>query len=327
MAHQKYIYNKKTLRYEKYQKPLSSRIGMGLLAILVVLASGYGIQLLMGEHFPTAKEKSLGLEMQQMGYKYTLLNDKLDVMSSILSKVKTRDAEVHRVMFGMDPIDDGLWEGGIGGHDGMQDITDYGESTNLLKSTQQKIENLQHQLAVQSRSLDTLFNLASDKEKMLASMPSIKPVQEDKLKQKMRFMSGYGWRIHPIHKVKRMHNGLDFSAPEGTPVQAPGDGRVKMVKNKRTGYGKHIVIDHGYGYTTLYAHLNEIKVRQGQQVKRGQIIATIGNTGTSTASHLHYEVRYKGRATNPIHYCMDGLTPEEYAQLVEKASTENQSFD
>ena len=176
-------------------------------------------------------------------------------------------------------------------------------------------------------SLDTLSQIAHIHEDRLASIPSIKPIQEDKLKRKVRHLSGYGMRIHPVHKVKKMHKGIDFTAPKGTAIQATGNGVVKKVEKKRTGYGTSILIDHGYGFSTLYGHLNEVSVKKGQQVKKGEVIGKVGSTGTSTAPHCHYEVRINDVAVNPIDYCLDGLSPEEYQLLVRMAHEENHSFD
>ena len=162
---------------------------------------------------------------------------------------------------------------------------------------------------------------------MIASIPSIKPVRIDLLNKNLNAMSGFGIRLHPVHKVDRMHTGIDFTAPSGTPIQATGDGVVIKADYGRVGYGNHVIIDHGYGYSTLYGHMMKIKVKEGQEVKKGQTIGLVGNTGTSTAPHLHYEVRQKGNPVDPIIYCMDDLTPDEYQSLVERAKLENQSFD
>ena len=183
------------------------------------------------------------------------------------------------------------------------------------------------QLAIQSKSLDTIYNLAQDRETMFASIPSIKPVREDKLSRKVKYLSGYGMRLHPIHKVRKMHYGVDFTAKQGTPIQATGNGKIERVENRKSGYGKNVIIDHGYGYKTLYAHMHTINVKKGEKVTKGQAIGTIGTTGTSTAPHLHYEVIYKGKKVNPIHYCMEGLTPDEYQDLVDASAAQNQSFD
>ena len=168
--------------------------------------------------------------------------------------------------------------------------------------------------------------MAEDKEKMLASIPSIKPVRSDKLNRGVKLLSGFGYRLHPIHKIRKMHQGIDFSAPRGTAIQATGDGVVEAVKYKKSGYGIHVIIDHGYGYKTLYGHMSKVDVQTGQKIKKGQKIGSVGSTGTSTAPHCHYEVHYKGKAVNPIDYVLDGLTPKEYQELVRLAELDNQSF-
>ena len=166
--------------------------------------------------------------------------------------------------------------------------------------------------------------MARDKEKMLAAIPAIQPVANKNLK---RMASGYGYRIHPIYKVRKMHWGTDFSAPTGTPIYATGDGKVTKYRRSRAGYGNHIIIDHGYGYQTLYAHMSKVDVRRGQKVKRGDIIGYIGSSGRSTAPHLHYEVIKDGRKINPVNYFFNDLSPEEYEMMLEFSSNSNQSFD
>jgi murein DD-endopeptidase MepM/ murein hydrolase activator NlpD len=166
--------------------------------------------------------------------------------------------------------------------------------------------------------------MARNKEKMLAAIPAIQPVANKNLK---KMASGYGYRIHPIYKVRKMHWGTDFSAPTGTPIYATGDGTVTTYKRSRSGYGRHIMIDHGFGYETLYAHMSKIEVRKGQRVKRGDIIGYIGSTGSSTAPHLHYEVIKDGRKINPINYFFNDLSPEEYEEMLIISSHSNQSFD
>ena len=215
----------------------------------------------------------------------------------------------------------------LGGHDQYENLTNYKNSGELILSTQKKADKLELQLVLQSKSLDTIVNMAKNREKMFASIPSIKPVRSDKLPRHLQLLSGFGMRPHPIHKVMKMHAGMDFTAPKGTPIQATGDGEVVRVKRDKVGYGKSVIIDHGYGYTTLYAHMQDIQVRVGEKVKKGQQIGTVGNSGTSTAPHCHYEVRKNGNAVDPINFCMDGLSPEEYQELVEMAATGNQSFD
>ena len=277
--------------------------------------------------FPSQKEKALQREIEQMKIKYESVNGQLDMMSKVLSNLQDRDASVHRMMFGMDPIDQSVWNGGIGGHESYRDLTKFQQSGELLVNTLEKADKLERQLVIQSLSLDTIQKMAERMNEMHSSLPAIKPVREDKLNRNVRSLSGFGMRIHPILKVRKMHTGLDFGAPRGTAVQVTGDGKVVEVTRDNSGYGLHIIVDHGFGYKTLYGHMEKADVKVGQKVTRGQHIGTIGNSGRSTAPHLHYEVIYKGQKVNPIHYVIDGLTLEEYSELVEKASASNVSFD
>ncbi len=327
MTKEKFIYNKQTLRYEKIVEPIRIKIFRVLGFFCAVVVAAFILISIAFTYFPSPKEKVLQRELSQMKDKYSLLNQEMVNMEKVISNIQERDANVHRLMFGMEPVDESLWRGGVGGHDPFGDITNFESSGDLLKQTQERMDMLKRQLAVQSTSLDTITSLAMDREKMLASIPSVKPVRSDKLKRNIRLLSGFGRRIDPFTKVGRMHKGIDFTAPLGTPIYATGDGKIVEVTYKRTGYGYHVVIDHGYGYKTLYAHMSKIEVKKGQAVKKGQQIGLVGSTGRSTAPHLHYEVRLNGKAINPMHYCLDKLTPEEYQILVEMAETPNQSFD
>jgi murein DD-endopeptidase MepM/ murein hydrolase activator NlpD len=197
------------------------------------------------------------------------------------------------------------------------------DSEELIANTFQRIDQLDRQLYIQTKSYDDLLELATDKSDMLASLPAIQPVSNKELR---RLASGFGMRVHPIYKVKMMHPGVDFSAPQGTPVYATGAGKVAVVKTSLSGYGKQVIIDHGFGYRTRYAHLQNFSVKQGQQVERGQAIGTVGSTGTSTAPHLHYEVFHDNERVNPIYYFYQDITAEEYEVLVQLASIENQSL-
>ena len=276
---------------------------------------------------PTPKEIAMEKELNTMQYQFSSISSDFDNMARQLEDLQTTDAEVHRIIFGIDPIDESVWDGGIGGHEENQYYSTIDNSETFITDTRKKIERLQYKLGIQKNSLDTIFNLAKQREEKLLSIPSIKPVQETKLKRQMRYLSGFGIRIHPVHKVKKFHKGIDFTAPRGTAIQATGNGKVVRVEKKKKGYGKNVIIDHGFGYTTLYAHMSEVLVEVGQKVTKGEKIGTVGSTGTSTAPHLHYEVRINDKPVNPIDYCMDGLSPEEYKELVLRASQINQSFD
>ncbi|MFK7932555.1 MAG: peptidoglycan DD-metalloendopeptidase family protein [Saprospiraceae bacterium] len=262
-----------------------------------------------------------------MKIQYSELDRQMHRATEVLDNLQDRDAHAHRMIFGMNPIDDNVWDGGVGGHDRYEDMRQYRNSGDLMASISQKMDKLNRQLVMQSQSLDTIQSLASEKEKMLASIPSIKPVRSDKLNRNIKLLSGFGRRIHPIHKVWKMHAGIDFSAPTGTAIQATGDGKVVRVEHKKSGYGTNVVVDHGYGYKTLYAHMSKVLVTKGQKVNKGQKIGLVGSTGTSTAPHCHYEIHHKGQKINPIHYCLDGLNPNEYQSMVDAAAMSNQSFD
>ncbi len=327
MSREKFVFNPNTLRYEKVHVSLRERFLYMLGFTSAVIISAMLLLFLAYNYFPSPKEKLLMNEIDNMKAHYSTVTDQLEFLSKIVDNVQDRDAQLHRTLLGIDPIDESIWNGGIGGHVQYEELKQYQHTGELLSSTLSKVDKLKRQINLQSISLDTLLTLAEKNEDRFASIPSIKPVREDKLKRNVKLLSGYGMRIHPIHKIRKMHAGIDFTAPTGTPIQATGNGRVIEVKRSKRGYGRHVKIDHGYGYETLYGHMASIDVKKGEKVVRGQQIGTVGSTGTSTAPHCHYEVRYQGKTIDPINYVLDGLTPAEYQELVEKASVINQSLD
>lgn len=327
MAREKFVYNTQTLRYEKVVEPLSKRLLRIASFVCAALVTAFLFTLVSHKYFPSPKEKQLMEVIDQQSLKISSLGEQFQLMGSSLQSIQDRDATAHRMIFGMEPIDQDVWDGGVGGHEKYTDLIDAGGSTEILKATLDRVEKLKWKMALQSRSLDTILMEAQRKEEMLASIPSIKPVRSDKLARDIKLLSGFGMRFHPIHKVRKMHAGIDFTAPRGTNILATGNGKVVKVERRRTGYGNSVVIDHGYGFKTLYGHMSTIDVVLGQEVTKGQRIGLVGSTGTSTAPHLHYEVILKGKKVNPIHYCMDGLTPEEYQEMAEAAGKVNQSFD
>lgn len=327
MAREKFIYNTQTLRYEKVVQPLSDKLLRAFSIFCVIVIGAIALTFISHKYYPSPKEKQLMREIDQMKAQYANLTTELDRMTDVLDNIQERDAYAHRMIFGMSPIDQGVWEGGVGGHDKYQHLTKYENSGELLEETLTRVDKLKRKLTLQSKSLDTIMMKAEGKENMYASIPSIKPIREDKLRRRMNLLSGFGRRMHPVHKVVKMHYGIDFTAPKGTAIQATGNGRVVEIKKKRTGYGWSIKIDHGYGFQSFYAHLSKISVKKGQKVKKGEKIGLVGSTGTSTAPHCHYEIIKDGKRVNPIHYCQDGLTAVEYEELVKQSSTQNQSFD
>ncbi|MBT8230198.1 MAG: M23 family metallopeptidase [Bacteroidia bacterium] len=327
MRREKYVFNQNTLTYDKVKLNWKQKLLRVFGFLVLLLGCSFGLYTLAYTVIPTPNEMAMKRELGQMEYQFNSLSTDFENIASQVEELQNRDAEVHRIIFGIDPIDVAVWEGGTGGNENNLYYSSLENSDALISETRQKVERLKYKLALQRNSLDTIFALAKQREEKLISIPSIKPVQEDKLKRKMHNMSGFGIRIHPVHKIKKFHKGIDFTAPRGTAIQATGNGIVQRVEKKKLGYGRNIIIDHGFGYTTLYAHMNEISVNVGDVVTKGQKIGTVGSSGTSTAPHLHYEVRINNKPVNPIDYCMDGLSPEEYKELVIRASIENQSFD
>ncbi len=327
MKREKYVYNPNTLTYEKHKLGAKEIVKKGIGITSGIILSSLLLFVFAYYYLPSPKEKAQKRELDQMSMQYELITNQMVEMAQTLDKVQEKDANIHRVILGMDPIDENVWNGGIGGSEKYGHITNYSSTGAIIKESLSKLDKLKLKFDLQKSSLDTLEMLASSRKEKLSSIPSLKPVREDRLKRKIHKLSGFGYRIHPVHNVKKFHKGIDFTAPHGTAIISSGDGKVVRVENKKRGYGKNIIIDHGFGYTTLYGHLSKIDVKVGEKVSRGQVIGKIGSTGTSTAPHLHYEVRINGKAVNPIDYCMDGLSPEEYQQLVHKAAEENQSFD
>lgn len=314
-----------TLRYEKVVEPLSATLLRIFGFVCAAVFSAFILTLLSHRYFPSPNERVLQAEINQLKTELESAGEEVSLLSQALSNVKKRDAYAHRMIFGMDPIDEAVWEGGVGGHDEYENYRQFRYSGDVMAGVREKIDLLKRQMDMQSRSLDTIINLAEAKEAMLSAIPSIKPVRGDKTRS-VNVLSGFGFRIHPIHKIRKMHNGIDFTAPTGTPIQATGAGRV-VKAGSGSGFGNHVIIDHGYGYKTLYAHMSRLDVREGQTVKRGQPIGKVGSTGTSTAPHCHYEVHYRGMPINPIQFVTDGLTPTEYQELVRASEASNQSFD
>ena len=316
-----YRLNTKSLAVERVKKSLWDWLKIvlryflaGTLFSVIVLFIGFTF-------FDSPKERMLRREVDQFRLQYDILNDRLNVLSSVLDDIQERDDHIYRVIFEADPIPRPIRDAAFGGVDRYAHLAGY-QNTELISTTMQRVDQLASQLYIQSKSYDEVFAMALNKADMLASIPAIIPLSRGT----ERLISGYGMRIHPIYKTMRMHTGVDFTAPIGTPIYATGNGVIVRAERNNYGYGRMVVIDHGYGYETLYAHMSEINVRRGQKVQRGEVIGKVGNTGTSTAPHLHYEIHRNGRAVNPVHYFYNDLTPEEFEIIIERASRVNQSL-
>lgn len=325
MSKVKYYYDSDTLSYRKIESKKGRRVGLILLYTLGMVLSGFLLLLiyLSVPALETPREKVLSRELSNMQLQFELLNRKMADVEEVLADIAERDDNIYRLYFEADPIPEEQRKAGFGGVNRYRDFEGF-DNSRLIISTNRRMDILTKQIVVQSKSLDEITVLASEKEKLLAAIPAIQPVANEDLS---RMASGYGWRTDPFTKARKFHHGMDFTAPTGTPIYATGDGKVIRADNKATGYGNHIVIDHGFGYETLYAHLHKYNIRAGQQVKRGDIIGFIGSTGRSQAPHLHYEVIKDGERINPINFYYGNLTAEEFEILLRKSQQENQSLD
>ena len=323
MSKIKYYYDTKTLSY----KPIESTGIDKFKKFIVYLTSSailaFFTLLIFFQYFDSPKEKRLKGEINHLLSQYEIINNDLEKIELVLDDIQNRDDNIYRTIFEADPIPTSIRKQGFGGINRYKKLSGYSNS-DLIINTSKKIDQLTKQLYLQSKSFDEIIELAKNKSKMLASIPAIQPVANKDLK---RMTSGYGYRIHPIYKTRKMHYGMDYSAKVGTEIYATGDGVISKVKRSKRGYGNYVKINHGFGYETLYAHMSKYIVKKGQKVKRGEVIGYVGNTGISTAPHLHYEVRKDNKKINPVNFYFNDLTPEEYEKMLELASQPNQSFD
>ncbi|RCT55508.1 M23 family metallopeptidase [Winogradskyella sp. KYW1333] len=323
MGKVKYYYDSETLSYRKIRRRKRTTFKYIMLFLAAAGLFGFLSFFIVSQYVESPKERELARELQNMELQYQLLNKRMDDAIAALENVEERDNAIYRLYFEANPIPDEQRRAGFGGINRYKKYEGF-DNSQLIAETNKRLDILEKAIVVQSKSLDEIAKLAEDKEKFLEAIPAIQPVNNVSL---TRVASGYGFRTDPFTKVRKFHFGMDFTAPRGTPVYATGDGIVKRADNSATGYGKHIRIDHGFGYVSLYAHLFKYNVRVNQRVKRGDLIGFVGSTGRSEAPHLHYEVFKDGIRINPINFYYGNLSAEEFDKLLEKASLENQSLD
>lgn len=324
MAKQKFKFNPETLNYDLIDLSFKKKVlkffphfgGSILIAILIVYT--------FYNFVDSPKVKDLKRENKQYQVQYKLLNNQLEQVENVLADIQYRDDNIYRSVFEAEPIPEDVRKAGFGGINRYKDLEGF-DNSKIVVSTKQRLDIILKQLYVQSKSYDNVMEMAKNKEKMVSCIPAIIPIANKDLK---RIASYFGMRFHPILKYSRMHSGMDFTAPRGTDVHASGDGKIIETKSSRRGYGNVIIVDHGFGYKTVYAHLNKILVKKGQKVKRGEVIGLVGTTGLSMAPHLHYEVRKNNKAINPINFYSDDITAEEYDEMIRLSSQEGgQSMD
>tara|TARA_B100001093_G_C26857933_1_gene1028366 strand:+ start:2705 stop:3676 length:972 start_codon:yes stop_codon:yes gene_type:complete len=319
----KYYYDTEALAYKKIRRSKTKVLKHILFFFTATNLLAFILLALFFTFFDSPKEKELLREIKHLEAQYKLLDQKINNSFVILDEIQDRDDNIYRVIFEADPIDASIRKAGFGGVNRYKKYENFSHS-NLIINLNKKVDQLSKAIYVQSKSFDEVLEMVGRKEEMLSHIPAIQPVSNKNLK---RMASGYGYRIHPIYKTRKMHWGMDFSAPKNTPVYATGNGTISKAKRSKRGYGNQVRIDHGYGYETFYAHLNKFTVKLNQKVFRGDLIGYIGNSGTSTAPHLHYEVIKNNRRVNPVNYYFNDLTAEEFDEMLEISSQENQSFD
>ncbi len=323
MSKIKYYYDSETLSYRKIERKKRNTIKYAFAFLLGSALFGFLFVFIASQYIESPKEKALKRELKNMELQYVLLNKKMAEAEKVLANVEDRDNNIYRLYFEANPIPEEQRRAGFGGINRYKDLEGFDNSKLIIESNK-RMDILQKQIVVQSKSLDEIAKLAEDKEKFLATIPAIQPVKNEDLK---RMASGFGYRSDPFTKARKFHYGMDFTSPRGTPVYATGDGVVERADNRAAGYGNHIRIDHGYGYVSLYAHLYKYNVKKNQKVKRGDIIGFVGSTGRSQAPHLHYEVFKDDERINPLNFYYGSLSAEEFNELVQRASVENQSLD
>jgi len=320
MAKVKYLFSHETLSYVKveinwFKRILAQLAPAFVIAVILFFAVTY--------FFDSPRVRGLKRENRVLINQYEYLNERLTFLNKVLDDVKQRDDNIYRAIFETEPVPASVRYGGIGGADRYAIFNGF-DNSEIIINTTRKLDNVTKQLVVQSRSFDDVTKLVKTKKELLQSIPAIQPISNIDLKH---MPYGYGPRIDPIYKTPAFHDGLDFAAPIGTDVYATGDGSVAENDLQKGGLGKMIMIDHGFGYTTTYAHLSEIFVKIGQKVKRGQLIGAVGNTGKSTGAHLHYSVHKDGKSLNPINYFFNDLSAEQYDHMVKLATTSGQAMD
>jgi len=321
MKKTKYHFNTKTLSFEEFKGSVKQKFFRFFSILTSGMVISATVMFVLYSFIDSPKEKVLKRENEKLKLEYAMLNERMNQVSAILVNLQNRDDNIYRTIFEAEPISDEVRKAGYGGEDRYRDLKGYNNS-DLMKNTAMRLDMIARQLYIQSKSFDELVLMAKNKEQMLSSIPAIQPVS----KNRSSLISGFGYRIHPIYKTIRLHTGIDFAAKTGTPIYATGDGIVINPNGSESGYGIVCVINHGFGFQSLYGHMSKLIVKPGMKVKRGQVIGYVGSTGLSVAPHCHYEIIKNGKKINPVNYFYNDLTPEEYQKVIEQSSKLNQSL-
>ncbi len=316
MFSRKYRINPETLRYEVALMPAGKRLAAGVVVLVILLGTAVGMRVLYDQHARSPRLVYHEKKNAELRLEYDALSSELQQDEQLLAEFRRKDDRLYRSIFGMDPLPYSIREAGTGGavmYTSLQSISD----PNVVVDAYDKMDKVLMKARIQSSSFSDLQEAAIHHNQLLACKPLINPISPS---NRTWLTSTFGYRTDPFTKTRRLHNGIDIAGRAGMEIHATGDGLVKIAEYNRHGYGKEVLIDHGFGYTTRYAHLQDIKVQRGERVKRGQVIGTLGSSGRSTGPHLHYEVRYNNRAINPMHHYFENLTPGEYDLIANRAS-------
>ncbi|MFO7659058.1 MAG: M23 family metallopeptidase [Bacteroidales bacterium] len=323
MSKVKYRFNPESLNYYKVEASLRQKLKRFLTYFFASIFAAILYYMVFASFIDLPKEKGLKRQIGELKANYESFNQQLGRVESVITNMQERDNNIYRTIFEAEPIDKTMRDAGFGG---TNRYTDYNKLADgeLVGNIARRLDQIMSKVVVQSKSYDELINYAKNYSAEIASIPAIQPIANKDL---TRTASGWGPRIHPIYKILKFHYGIDFTAPTGAEIYATGDGIVDVVESSLRGHGNKVILDHGFGYKTLYAHMERFNVQQGQKVKRGDVIGYVGNTGLSTAPHLHYEVFHNNHNVNPINYFFNDLTADEYDRMIEISLKSGQTFD
>ena len=326
MSKEKFRYNPETLNYERITTPIRERLTQWGIMFAVSIFISVGYYLIYSHFYDTPKERQMTNQLSAIRFNYQMLSQDLHHIDLILADIQKRDDDVYRTILESEPIPASIRQAGIGGVNRYESLEGY-ENSNLMIALAKHTEKIQKQLVVQSKSYDELIYKATNKELIAAARPAIQPISNKDLTRRSSAFNPRA-RLHPVLGFSRPHLGIDLTAPTGTPIYATGDGTViKAVTNySSSGFGRHVIINHGFGFRTTYAHMHRVNVLENSVVKRGDVIGTVGNTGLSSGSHLHYEVHLNGRPVDPFNYFYEDLSPDDYVRLKEQ-SQENEMME
>ncbi len=320
MARSQFKFNPEDLNYDKLDDSLSARIWRIVIYVAAIVVIAVLLNVIYSLFFDTPRERQIRRENELLLDQYETLSERKAIVDTVMQEVKRIDKDIYRVIFDAEPVSQGADEDIATTYKTLLKTAD----EEIVKVTANRLNSMINRNDQTASMYDVLWIKGENRAEMLPAIPAIQPIENKDL---TLIASGYGYRIHPIYKIRKMHTGIDFSAPVGTPIYATGDGVVESVTRSGRGLGNRIVIDHGYGYKTLYACMDEIGVRRGRSVKRGDVIGTVGDSGLSVAPHLHYEVLLNGEPVNPINYFFLELTPRDYDRLILISKMSGQSFD